>query len=71
MSDHVAVVHDNIPVIEAADPATLDHLLADAGAADAIVHRIGPTTAVIDPAKMERLVERLLKLGHLPKVVEG
>lgn len=64
-----AVIHENIPVIETTDAVTLDHLLMDAAVADAVVERLGPTVAVVDPAKMEQLTARLLKLGHLPKVI--
>ena len=66
-----AVIHENIPIIEVADAAALDHLLADPAVADAIVERLAPTVAVVDPAKVEVLTERLLKLGHLPRVREA
>ena len=65
----IAVIHDNIPVIEVADAVALDHLLADAAIADAIVRRLSPNMAVVDPAKVEIVIARLRKLGHLPKVV--
>ena len=66
-----AIVHENIPVIEVAEAVALDHLLSDATVADAVVQRLGPTMAVVDPAKVELLTARLIKLGHLPKVIEG
>lgn len=68
MSKSVAVVHENIPVIEVAEAFTLDLLLADPTVADAIVNRIAPSVAIIDPAKTETLLARLIALGHLPKV---
>ena len=69
MNRPIAVVHENLPLIEVTDAVALDHLLADATLADAIVTRLAPTVAVIDPAKVETVVARLKKLGHLPKVV--
>lgn len=63
-----AVVHDNLPLIEVADAITLDQLLADTAVADAIVRRLAPTVALIDPAKVDAVIARLKKLGHLPKV---
>jgi hypothetical protein len=63
------VIHENIPLLEVADAVTLDQLLADVAVADAIVQRLAPTVAVIDPAKVEALSARLLKLGHLPGTV--
>jgi len=63
-----ATIHENLPIIEVTDAEVLDHLLADPAVADAIVLRLAPTVAVIDPAKVETLTERLLKLGHLPSV---
>lgn len=68
MPEPVAVVHENIPVIEAAEAFTLDLLLADTVVVDAVVKRIAPTVAIIDPAKMEKLLARLVEIGHLPKV---
>ena len=70
MSNQTAVVHDNLPIIEVADAAVLEGLLADAAVSDAIVLRLAPTVAVIDPAKVDLLIARLKKLGHLPGVVE-
>ena len=63
------VLHENLPVLEVAEALTLDHLLADPTIADAVVMRPDPEVAVLDPAKVEAVVERLVKLGHLPKVV--
>ncbi len=70
MGKPTAVVHENLPLIEVADAAVLDGLLADVAVADAIVLRLAPTVAVVDPAKVELLIARLKKLGHLPGVVE-
>jgi len=69
MTSKTAVIHDNIPIIETANAAELDHLLADPAVGGAIVRRLAPTVALIDPAKIELLTARLLKLGHLPRVV--
>lgn len=70
MPKPVAVVHENIPVIEVTEAFTLDLLLTDTIVADAVVNRIAPTVAIIDPAKTEKLLARLIELGHLPKVEE-
>lgn len=66
---HVAVVHDHLPLLEVADAVTLDHLLLDPAVAQAIVQRIAPTVALVDPLYVETLAARLKALGHLPKVV--
>jgi hypothetical protein len=65
----VAVIHDHLPLLETADAADLDRLLADPTLADALVRRLTPTVAIIDPAKVAAVVARLKRLGHLPKVV--
>jgi hypothetical protein len=64
-----AVIHDHLSLIETADAVALEHLLADPTLTDAIVRRLSPTVAIIDPAKVTAVVARLKKLGHLPKVV--
>jgi hypothetical protein len=63
------VLHENLPVLEVAEALTLDHLLIDPTMGDAVVLRPDPEVAVLDPAKVDAVVERLVKLGHLPKVV--
>lgn len=69
MSDPIAIIHQNLAVIKVTDAAALDHLLGDATIADAVVRRLAPTVALVDPAKVETLLERLKKLGHLPRVL--
>ncbi len=63
------IVHDNLPLLETSDAAGMEHLLAEAAVRDAVVARLSPTVAVLDPAKLEALLVRLRKLGQLPKVV--
>ena len=63
------VLHENLPVLEVAEALTLDHLLTDPTIADAVVLRPDSQVAVLDPAKVDAVVERLVKLGHLPKVL--
>lgn len=69
MDKSVAIIHENIPLLEVNDAMALDHLLLDAAVAGAIVRRLSSTVVAVDPAKVETLVTRLRKLGHLPKVV--
>jgi hypothetical protein len=63
------VVHENLPLLETAEAVTLDQFFADATLGDGLVARLAPTVAVVDPAKLEAVLARLKKLGHLPKVV--
>ena len=64
----VPVIHDHLPLLEAVDEATLEHLLADATVRDGIVARLSPTVAVLDPSKVEAIIARLKKVGPWPKV---
>jgi hypothetical protein len=63
------VVHDNLPLLETEEAATLDEFLADAVLRDGLVARLSPTVAAVDPERLEAVVARLKKLGHLPKVI--
>jgi hypothetical protein len=63
------VLHDNLPVIEVAEGWLLDSLLADAGAARAILDRLSDRVAIVAPGQFDTLVARLRKLGHTPKVL--
>jgi hypothetical protein len=66
-----SILHDNLPLIEVADPLILDDLYADSRAAQFLLTRLSPTIAVIVPGQMEALLARLLKLGHTPKMLEA
>ena len=65
------ILHENLPIIEVSDSATLDSLYADPRSAQFILTRLGPTVAVVAPGEMDNLLARLLKQGHTPKVLEG
>ena len=65
------ILHENLPIIEVADPLILDNLYADPRAAQFLLTRLGPTVAVVAPGEMDNLLARLLKLGHTPKVLEA
>jgi len=69
MTKRTAIMHDNLPLLTVTEAAVLEQLFVDAMLADALVVRLSPTVAVIDPVKVEAVVARLKKLGHLPKVV--
>ncbi len=58
------------PSLKSPTRRVMEQLLADPAVADAVVLRLAPAIAVIDPAKVDILIARLKKLGHLPGVVE-
>ena len=63
--------HQNIPLIETADAFTLDTILADKQASLYILTRLSDTVAVVAPGRMDKLFDRLRKLGQTPKVIQG
>ncbi len=64
------ILHENLPLLEVANPQELDMLLADARMARFIRRRLSPHVAVIAPGQDAALLARLLKVGHTPKVLE-
>jgi hypothetical protein len=64
------VGHTNLPLIEAADKITLDIILNDDQARRMIVTRLSERVAVVAPGQVDALLARLVKLGHLPKVLD-
>jgi hypothetical protein len=66
-----ATLHQNLPLVEVAEPWLLDTILADAGVARAVVTRLSDRVAVVAPGQLDTLLARLRKLGHTPKVLEG
>jgi hypothetical protein len=69
MPHSTPVIHDNLALLETADAAGLDHLLADVTVGDGVVARLSPTVAAIDPTKLEAVIARLRKIGQWPKVI--
>ncbi len=65
------ILHQNLPLIEVAQPWLLDTILADAGAARWIVTRLSDRVAIVAPGQIDALLTRLRKLGHTPKVLEA
>jgi len=65
------ILHQNLPLLEVAEPWLLDTVLADAGAARWIVTRPSDRVAIVAPGQVDALLARLRKLGHTPKVLEG
>jgi hypothetical protein len=64
-----ATLHDNLPLIEVADPRLLDDLYADDRASLYLLTRLSDQVAVVAPGQVDALLARLRKLGHLPKVM--
>ncbi|HEU5098399.1 MAG TPA: hypothetical protein VFU22_05240 [Roseiflexaceae bacterium] len=66
-----SILHENLPLIEVAEPWLLDTILADALAARAVATRLSDRVAVVAPGQLDALLARLRKLGHTPKVLES
>ncbi|MFZ6030779.1 MAG: hypothetical protein ACOYYS_23990 [Chloroflexota bacterium] len=64
------IVHDNLPVIEVADAHLLDDLYADPRTAVYLLTRLSDRVAIVAPGQFDTLLNRLLKQGHTPKVIE-
>jgi hypothetical protein len=65
------ILHQNLPLVEVAEPWLLDTILADTGAARCVVTRLSDRVAVVAPGQFDTLLARLRKLGYTPKVLEG
>ncbi|MCL5960908.1 MAG: hypothetical protein M1358_16675 [Chloroflexi bacterium] len=65
-----ATLHQNLPILEVAEPFLLDTLLADAATAPYILARLSDRMAIVEPEQVDALLARLLKLKHTPKVLE-
>jgi hypothetical protein len=64
------ILHENIPLIEVADPILLDTLYADPHTEMYLLTRLSEKVAVIAPGGIDKLENHLLKQGHTPKVLE-
>jgi len=70
MAKHkVATLHERVSLIEVATPFLLDTLMSNPRTAPLILTRLDDRTAIVAPGKIDELLERLKKLGQLPKVL--
>ncbi len=69
MSKKQITLHENLPLIEVANPLLLDTLLSDKRTAHLILKRLDERVAIVVPGQFEILLARLKKLGHLPKII--
>lgn len=63
----VARLSEQVSIVECADEATLDELLAGPLGSH-VVRRISDTVAVVDHAHIEALLKGLAKAGYTPSV---
>ena len=64
-------VFEEVTILEAEDPWTLQELLAATGLGSAIRGWLAPHVVVIEEAALERLLKELRDRGYFPTVVEG
>ena len=69
-SKRLVTLHTNLPLIETADKAQLDMLVIDKSVAPHVLIRLSDTVAVVAPGHFDQVLNRLRKLGHMPKVLE-
>lgn len=70
MEQSNAILHRNLPILQVAEPFLLDILLADVATAPYILARLSDRTAIVEPKHVDALLARLVKLRHMPKVLE-
>ena len=63
------VLHENVPLIEVADSVLLDALFADNKTGQWLAARLSDRVAVVAPGAQDKLIERMRRQGHLPKVL--
>jgi hypothetical protein len=66
---NTAILHESVSLIEVATPFLLDTFLSNPRTAPLIMTRLSDCVAVVAPHQLDELLERLKKLGQLPKVV--
>lgn len=64
------VAHQNLTLIEVADPAELSSFLVDKRLKDYILTTLSPTEALVLPEHSKTFITALQKAGHTPKVSE-
>lgn len=62
------VLHDGLTLVEVADAADLNVILADPRLGDLVVMRLSDTEAAVLPEHHQAFVKALLRAGHTPKV---
>ena len=67
---NLALIHENVALLEAANKLLLDTLYADPNTRPFLLARLSDTVAIVQPDKFDVLLSRLKKSGHTPKVLE-
>lgn len=65
------VLHTHLALIEVSDPLLLTELKADGKIGSLILGQLSDRIAIVAASEAERLIQRLVKAGHLPRVVRG
>lgn len=64
------LLHTQLTLIEVTESETLEELLADRRLAPLIAARLSDRVAIAAPGCTKELLQRLLKAGHTPKLIE-
>ena len=65
------VLHENVSLVEVTDSVRLDALYADRKTAQWLAARLSDCVAVVIPGAQDKLIDRMRRQGHLPKVLAG
>ena len=66
-----ATLHQQLSLLEVAEPETLAELKADKQVGKFIIKQLSDCVAVVAPGKAQLLLKVLLKAGHTPKVINN
>ncbi len=64
------VLHSHLTLIEVAEPETLAEIRADRKLGSLIVAQLSERVAIAAPGCAKELVQRLIKAGHTPKLID-
>lgn len=64
------VLHTHLTLVEVAEPETLAEIRADRRLGPLIVAQLSERVAIAAPGCAKDLVQRLIKAGHTPKLIE-
>jgi hypothetical protein len=64
----MAILHENVVLIECTDDVALDELLAATPLAVHVIHQLSPRAVLVDPEYLDTVIQAMVQKGYTPRI---
>jgi hypothetical protein len=64
----MAILHQNVALIECADDIILDELKAATPLAVHVIRQLSPRAVIVDPEYRDAIVQAMIRKGYTPRI---